>query len=133
MAYSWVSKIKLSVSQPYFGQIKFVSSVSKHNEACQIHGRQPEGVTSRFQATSILYLLNTKRRISLEDHGDTVNIIPPHDFKQQSRWYYRVWEATYREYGEVTYSITSITNLMKKPCRNYRVIKYAQTDITGEG
>jgi hypothetical protein len=41
------------------------------------------------------------------------NIIsPPHDFKQSSRWYYRVQERIKYVPGVVTYGITSIPNFM---------------------
>jgi hypothetical protein len=39
-------------------------------------------------------------------------IIPPHEFKQPSRWYYRVWEAGEYDIGEITCGIMSIPNFM---------------------
>jgi hypothetical protein len=37
-------------------------------------------------------------------------IIPPHEFKQPSRWYNRVHEVTKYEFGVVTHGMTSITH-----------------------
>jgi hypothetical protein len=39
-------------------------------------------------------------------------ITPPHDFRQPSRWYYRVQKVAKYEFGEITYGITSIPNCM---------------------
>jgi hypothetical protein len=51
------------------------------------------------------------------------------NFKQPSRWYYRVQYVTKYAFGEIIYGMKSIPNFMK----NYRVIKCPQTDITAEG
>jgi hypothetical protein len=40
-------------------------------------------------------------------------IIPPHDFKQQSRYSYEVQEVTKYEFGVVTYGFTSINHFIK--------------------
>lgn len=40
-------------------------------------------------------------------------IIPPRDFKQQSRWYCRVGEVTKYDFGVVTYGITSVPNYIR--------------------
>jgi hypothetical protein len=39
-------------------------------------------------------------------------MIPPHDFKQQPRWYYRVQKRIKYDIGVVTCGITSIPNFM---------------------
>jgi hypothetical protein len=38
--------------------------------------------------------------------------IPPDDFKQPSRWYYRLQDVIYYDSGEVSYGITSMPNSM---------------------
>jgi hypothetical protein len=45
--------------------------------------------------------------------GNGVITIPTHDFKQQSRWYYQVWEVKRYEFRAVIYGITSIPNFVK--------------------
>jgi hypothetical protein len=44
--------------------------------------------------------------------GNGVIIIPPHDFKQPSRWYYRVQKIKKHEFRVVTYGIKSIPNFI---------------------
>jgi hypothetical protein len=44
--------------------------------------------------------------------GYGVIIISPYEFKQPTRWYYRVQEVTKYEIGAVTCGFMSITNLI---------------------
>jgi hypothetical protein len=50
-----------------------------------------------------------------------VIIIPPHEFKQPSRWYYRMWESILYEIGVLTYGITSTRNFANFRPNHYLV------------
>jgi hypothetical protein len=39
--------------------------------------------------------------------------IPPHDFKQPSRWYYRLFFVTKYTFGAIIHGMKSIPNLVK--------------------
>jgi hypothetical protein len=46
-------------------------------------------------------------------NGNSVIIIPPHEFKQTSCWYYKVQEVTNYDFRVVTYGITSTPYFIK--------------------
>jgi hypothetical protein len=60
-----------------------------------------------------------------------VIIIPPHDFKQSSRWYHQVLEVKKYEFGVVSYGITSVPNFIKIVA-DIIVFNCVQTDKTGD-